>query len=309
MWFYWVEGTQVHLRPSIHKLEEKAGGQKWLVAWRGDSGAGWVRNSPRLRTKTACRSVWSTEDTVWELPTWASSCGHGTQVTAKSQSLTSQAWCAFLLGSSGAPLEGPSPAQEAEMGSSSSTAHSLLEVFKSLAFFLSLLLKRKFKMQLARESQASFSFPCLEGKRKAASLLRPSQVPGCSLHPCLQLCAHPRTRGPLWAPQWGLSLGPGDLFLLRIRKWDPKVSSYSQVSYLLDSFQQASSLSCICGHSNSPWLPLTAHITDGRGSAVVRYFLAVMSLESDSDWPDSKTQVSSTQPSLLPLFWFPRVPH
>ena len=87
------------------------------------------------------------------------------------------------------------------MGSSSSTAQSLLEIFNSLAFFLSLLLKKKFKMQLAGESQASFSFPCLEGKRKAASLLRPSQVPGCPLHLCLLPCAHLRARGPLWDPQ------------------------------------------------------------------------------------------------------------
>lgn len=47
--------ARVHLRPSIHKVKEKAGGQKWLVALRGDSGTGQVENSPWLRTKTACR--------------------------------------------------------------------------------------------------------------------------------------------------------------------------------------------------------------------------------------------------------------
>lgn len=155
--------------------------------------------------------------------------------------------------------------------------------------------KKKFKMQLAGESQASFSFPCLEGKRKAASLLRPSQVPGCPLHLCLLPCAHLRARGPLWDPQWGLSLGPGDLFLPRIRKWDPRVSSYSRVFYLLDSFQQASSLSCFASvviviPHDYPSLP-TSQMEEGQQLSVTSWQL----------WAWGQTQIGLTRkPRFLP---------
>ena len=192
--------TWIHLRPSIHKVKEKAGGQKWLVAWRGDSGTGQVENGPWLRTKTACRGGLGgacgaqrlpvgrpAQCSLGAFPTWARSCHHGTWVTEKSQGLgflkheTSQTrWCSFLLGSRRTPQEGPTPDQEAEMGHSSSAAPELTWDFQLLGLFF-LPYWKKFKTQLTGESQALFSFPCLEGKRTVAPLLRPGHVPGAVL--------------------------------------------------------------------------------------------------------------------------------
>lgn len=143
---------------------------------------------------------------------------------------------------------------------------------------------------------SSFIFFPLPGREeKAASLLRPSQVPGCPLHPCLLPCAHLRARGPLWDCQRGLSLGPGDLFLPRIRKWDPRASSYSRVFYLLDSCQQASSLSCFASvviviPHDYPLLP-TSQMGEGRQLSVTSWQL----------WAWSQTQIGLTRkPRFLP---------
>lgn len=120
--------------------------------WDRSSGEQSVAEDEDCLQGRAGRSVWAqrvptghtAQCSLGAFPTWASGCHHGTWVTEKSQGLgflkheTSQTRrCSFLLGSHRTPQEEPTPAQEAEMGHSSSAAQSLLEIFNSLAFFFS----------------------------------------------------------------------------------------------------------------------------------------------------------------------------
>lgn len=121
-----------------------------------------------------------------------------------SKDATSQAWCTFLLGSSGASLERPSPAQEAEMGSSSSTAQSLLEIFNLLAFFLSLLLKKNAKCSWLGSLKLHFLSPAWKGRE--GSLLAEAQ-PGARLPPPSvpsAMCPSQGQRAPVGLPKRSL---------------------------------------------------------------------------------------------------------
>lgn len=120
---------------------------------------------------------------------------------------------------------GRAPLPGAETGDSCPMAPSSLEIISSLALFYFFLTEEKAQKQLAGDSRASFSFPCPEGKKKAATSPRPGHVPGAGplFHPRLLLgatCLAQAGSAYVGSTQC-LSSGPGRRFhraLLRVRK-------------------------------------------------------------------------------------------
>lgn len=120
---------------------------------------------------------------------------------------------------------------------------------------------------------SSFIFLSPAWKEREGSLLAEAQ-PGARLplHPCTFYMCPSQGQRAYWDCQRGLSLGQVTYSSRGSESETPGHPAIAESSTCFDSCQQASSyeLLCIMGYSNSPRLPLAAHIYRwGEGEAVM----------------------------------------
>lgn len=179
-----------HLRPLIHKLEKA---RPEVVGSPGEETQAGRWNAQGWRTETACRkervrhggySVGASHLSQ-QLRSWDS--GH-CQVAGLvfSKDATSQAWCTFLLAPVG-PLGEAQPSPRGRNGQQFLHGPELAWDFQLVGLFLfSPTVKKNAKCSWLGVS-ASFSFPCLEGKRRQPPCWGPAR---CQAAPSIRAFCH-----------------------------------------------------------------------------------------------------------------------